>query len=133
MQRDGTLYSSMKGGGKAFTLGFDPDKPVAGFYRMRLGAGQLRVALRLWYGPPLDPVTGEELDRSWRWQAHTADGELLEMERVWPACAKDRITEQDFKLRQRRTEWAQQAAPESAYADRRNKYDPLSVSTPLPF
>lgn len=123
MTRDDTLYSSMRGGGKAF--GFDPSTPVPGFYRMRLGAGQLRIGIRLWYGPPHDPVTGEELDRSWRFQAQADDGEFLDMERVWPACAKDRISEADFIARQGRTAWAQQAAPESAYADRRHKYDPL--------
>lgn len=133
MQRDGTLYSSMNGGGKAFQRGYDPAVPVAGFYRMRLNAGGIRIGIRIWKGPPHDPVTGEELDRSWRWQAQAADGELLDLERVWPACAKDPISEEAFNARRDRGVWAQQAAPDSAYADRRKAYDPLSLNTPLPF
>lgn len=113
--------------------GIDPETPIAGFYRMRLGAGTVAVGIRLWFGPPHDPVTGEELDRSWRWQAQADDGAMLDMARVWPSCAKNPITEADFKARQHRTAWAQQAAPQSAYADRRRKYDPLSRATPLPF
>lgn len=133
MSRDGTLYSSMRGGGKSFARGFDASVPVAGFYRMRLGAGTIRVGIRIWYGPPRDPVTGEELDRSWRWQAVADDGDLLDLEQVWPACAREPISEADFKARVHRRAWAQQAAPQSGYADRRKIYDPLSSETPLPF
>lgn len=133
MQRDGTLYAAMKGGGKAYPRGYDPARPVAGFYRMRLKAGGIRVGIRIWHGPPHDPVTGEELDRSWRWQAQADDGELLDLLHVWPACAKHPITEADFNARRERHLWARQAAPDSAYADRRKIHDPLSLSTPLPF
>lgn len=111
----------------------DVSTPVAGWFRMRIGAGTVAIGIHVFNGPPRDPITGEELDRSWRWQAIADDGELLEWDRIWPACAKHPITETEFKTRQGRRVWAEQAAPDSAYADRRRKYDPLSSSTPLPF
>ena len=49
------------------------DTPIPGFYRMRLRSGGQPVGVRVWFGPPADPVTGEELDRSWRWQATVFD------------------------------------------------------------
>lgn len=113
--------------------GFNTDVPVAGFYRMKLRSGGVLVGIRVWYGAPLDPVTGEEMDRGWRWQAQADDGGMIELDRVWPACARSPITEADFRVRQGRRRWAEKEAPDSAYANRGQKYDPLSGSTPLPF
>lgn len=50
---------------------------------------------RIWYGPPLDPETGEELDRSWRWQA-TLAGEEVALERIWPWAGLNKITEEAY-------------------------------------
>lgn len=108
------------------------DTPVEGFYRFRMGADTVRGAVRIWFGPPHDPVTGEELDRSWRWQAEF-DGEPVDFDRVWPACAKERLTEAEYEARVNRRAWARKHAPDSAYAERGRKLDPLSRNTPLPF
>ena len=119
--------------------GFDTETPVAGHYRMRLGADTVAIGIRIWFGQPInfeagdDPEAEPVLDRSYRWQAQADDGELLDLERVWPACARSPISEEDFRMRQGRRRWAQQAAPDSAYANRGQKYDPLSSSNPLPF
>ncbi|SNT20168.1 hypothetical protein [Sphingopyxis indica] len=113
--------------------GLDVETPVAGCYRIRLGRDTVAIGVRLWFGAPLDPVTGEELDRSHRWQAQADDGEILDFERVWPACARDPITEADFKARCARRAWARENAPDSAYAERGRKVDRLSRSEPLPF
>lgn len=110
----------------------DVTTPVAGFFRFRLHGGAVRGGVRIWYGPPLDPVTGEELDRSWRWQAEF-DGEPIPFDRVWPACAGEPITEQEYQRFVARKRWAEQHAPDSAYADRAKRHDPLSSSSPLPF
>lgn len=110
----------------------DVSQPVAGYFRYRLGAGTVKGAVRIWYGPPHDPVTGEELDRSWRWQA-TFDGEPVDFDRVWPACASDTLTEQEYNYLLRRRAWAQQHAPNSAHARIGKKYDPLDPANPLPF
>lgn len=114
---------------RAFT-GLDVESPVAGFYKMRLRSGAVFAVVKVWFGPPNDPVTGEPLDRSWRWQAH-ANGELIPFEQAWPACARIPATEDDYRRAIQRQRWAQENAPGTAYADPRAKYDPLS--SPLPF
>lgn len=111
--------------------GLDVEQPVAGFYKVKFGKDAVRHAVRLVYGPPLDPITGEEMDRSWRWMAFVDDGTLANFDDVWPRCARDPITEQEFRRCEARTKWARQHAPDSAYADPRARHDPLSA--PLPF
>lgn len=110
----------------------DVSTPVAGFYRFRLGRDTVRGGVRIWFGPPHDPVTGEELDRSWRWQAEF-DGEPIDFDRVWPACADEPLTEQEYRFLIERREWARKHAPNSAYAEVGRKHDPLSLQSPLPF
>lgn len=46
-----------------------PDCPVTGYYRTRLVAHGVWCPVHIWHGQPADPVTGELLDRSPRWQA----------------------------------------------------------------
>lgn len=112
--------------------GIDVTTPVVGFYRFRPHGAAVRGGVRVFYGPPRDPHTGEEMDRSWRWQAEF-DGEYIDFERVWPVCAGDPISEADYRTYCARKRWAEQHAPESAYADRTKRIDPLSTETPLPF
>lgn len=112
--------------------GHDVSTPTAGFFRFRLRGGAVAGGVRIYFGPPRDPVTGEELDRSWRWQADF-DGEPIDFDRVWPACLKDLITEAEYRQRVGRRQWAETAAPDSAYAQRERRIDPLSTQTPLPF
>lgn len=131
--RDGSSYAGQAVRAMAVAGAVDVSTPAAGFYRMRLSQGTIAVAIRLWFGPPHDPVTGEEMDRSWRWQAQTHDGELLPLEMVWPQCAKSPISEANFVERQNQHQWAQRSAPESAYADRRQKFNILDPRQPLPF
>ena len=117
---------------ECFARGHDVSEPAAGYFRYRLGQDQPRGGVRIWHGPPLDPVTGEELDRSHRWQAEF-NGEPIDFNRVWPACIGEPITEADYRHYCARTEWAREHAPNSAYAERHRKIDPLSLNNPLPF
>ena len=110
--------------------GFDVDQPVAGFFKMRMVSGGAFVGVRLWNGPPKDPVTGEELDRSWRWQAE-ANGSPVNLERVWPRCARDPISATEYAYLAARQDWAATNAPDSALADPRRKLDLLNL--PLPY
>lgn len=107
-------------------------EPAAGFYRYRLGRDTIVGGVRLWKGPPLDPITGELLDRHWRWQA-LFNGEPIDFERVWPACAGDPITEQEYNRFVARMAWARKHAPDSAHAEPGRKHDPLSTNSVLPF
>jgi len=70
-----------------------PPKP--GFYKLKLVRGGVYVPVRIWHGPPV--VDGEPQDRSPRWcvaiDGRTTDdkGELFDIERAWPFCAKEPI------------------------------------------
>lgn len=110
--------------------GFDPDQPIAGFYRMRLTRGGHPVGIRIWYGAPLDPVTGEELDRSHRWQA-TANGRPFDLERAWPRCADDPITEAEHDHLCRVQAWGEAHAPDSPQANPERPVDLLRAPIAL--
>lgn len=110
----------------------DVSKPAPGFFRHRPRGGSVIGGVKIFYGPPTDPVTGEEMDRSWRWQA-LFDGEPFDFDDVWPGCAGDPITEMQYRALCARREWARQNAPGSAYAQPGKRYDPLNSAEPLPF
>lgn len=113
--------------------GIDVTTPEAGFYKLKLSRDTVLRAVRIWHGQPADPVTGELLDRSWRWQAELDDGEMIDFDRCWPQCARDPISEAEWKRCKARTDWAREHAGDSAYAERGVKIDLLSRSHPLPF
>jgi len=71
---------------------FDPDVPVRGVYRTRFVKDGPPVALLIWFGPPLDPETGEPMDRASKWFARINGGEVVEASRFWPGCARDPIS-----------------------------------------
>lgn len=110
--------------------GFDPDLPIAGLYRFKLVSGGVFVAVKIWWGAPLDPIDGTELDRAPRWQA-TANSEQISLERVWPKCAAEPIDQAEADYLAKRKAWAERAAPDSPQADPRRRIDLLTA--PLPF
>ena len=130
MSRDATPYAEMRS--NAVFAGQDVSKPEAGFFRHKLRGGGIAGGVRLWHGPPADPVTGELLDRSWRWQAEF-EGQPVDFDDVWPNCVGDPVTEADYRAYCARRTWAAQNAPNSAFAKPGKRYDPLSSSEPLPF
>lgn len=103
----------------------DVSEPVAGYYRFRLRSGSPYGVVYIWHGPPHDPVTGEELDRGWRWQANF-NGEPMDFDRAWPGCAGSPVTLADYRRAIALKGWAQEHAPESAYADPSKRHDPLT-------
>ncbi|MDE2436460.1 MAG: hypothetical protein KGM49_09385 [Sphingomonadales bacterium] len=111
----------------------DVSRPQEGFYRHRLSGRSVVVGVRIHYGPPLDPVTGEELDRSWRWQSEVNGDPYADFDRIWPGCTGDPITEAEYRNYCNRQRWAREHAPESSYAEPGRRHDPLSSATPLPF
>lgn len=110
----------------------DVTKPTEGFYRFKARSGAVYGGMHIFYGPPRDPITGEEMDRSWRWQAEF-NGEPFDFDRAWPVCAGNPITEVEYRTYCARQEWARQHAPDSAYAETGKRLDPLSTANPLPF
>lgn len=111
----------------------DVSVPVAGYFRHRLRSGSIAVGVRIHYGPPLDPVTGEVLDRSWRWMADVNGKPFADFDRIWPGCTGEPISEAEYHNYCARQRWAREHAPESSYAEPGRKMDPFSAATPLPF
>ena len=132
--RDGQRYDAHAVRAVSVAGATDVSRPVAGFFRHKLRSGGVVGAVRIWFGAPHDPVTGEEMDRSHRWQAEFL-GEYVEFDDVWPACAGDanEITESECRTLIARKEWAKTNAPASAYANPKRRYDPLSTNELLPF
>lgn len=112
------------GGAAIVGEGFDPDRPVAGFYEIKMVRGGMLAGVRIWHGPPHDPVTDEELDRSWRWQAEV-NGDRVEIDRVWPKCAPTPISPTRYAEYVARTRRALETDPLSALADPRKPIDHL--------
>lgn len=106
------------------------DQPQAGYYRMSLRKGGHPVGIRIWFGQPLDPVTGEPLDRSLRWQA-TANRRPVDLDRVWPQCLREPISKTDHDYLAAMQDWAERNAPDAPQADPTRRID-LNAA-PLPF
>lgn len=104
---------------------YDPDTPIEGYYRGYLARGGFPVGIRIWYGAPLDPLTGEEMDRGWRWQA-TANGALIDLERVWPRFADNCIDQAEHDHLCRVQRWAETHAPDSPQANPTRAVDLLT-------
>lgn len=110
--------------------GYDVSTPTAGYYRIKLRGDGVYGAVRIWHGPPHDPDTGEELDRSWRWQA-TMNCQPIDLDRVWPACGRSPISEREAARLVQLATWARENAPDSAYADPKAKHDLLNCLLPF--
>lgn len=112
--------------------GYNSDTPTAGHYRMALVRGGHPVGICIWHGPPHDPVTGELLDRSHRWQA-TANGAPIDLERVWPRCAHEPIGQAEHDHLVRLQRWGERHAPDGPQANPTRRIDLLDAATPMPF
>jgi hypothetical protein len=109
--------------------GFDADAPIAGLYKMRLRSGGVFVGISIRFGPARDPLTGEELDRSYFWHAE-ANGAPIDMEEVWPRCAADPIDQAEADYLATLQDWGRETG-HAALADPRKRLDPLN--SPLLF
>lgn len=75
------------------------DTPQAGHYWRRFVKNGPKIPVRIWHGAPICPDTGEELDRSHRWQA-IVNGELVTGDAVletWISCAGHPISEAEYE------------------------------------
>lgn len=129
MTRSARPYAAGAASERTFE-GFNTDIPVEGYYRMKLRSGGVLVGIRVWYGAPLDPVTGEELDRGWRWQA-LANGEPIDLERVWPVCAADPVDEREYQFLTQRQAWARENSPDHPIANPTRRIDPMTAPPPF--
>lgn len=111
---------------------FDIAKPVAGYYRRKLVKGGVWMPVKLWFGPPLDPDTGEELDRSHRWQA--MDGDRLvageaDIQDIWTRCCREPINATEYFYLVKDREWCRENAPHLPEANPTKRVDLGSMQT----
>ncbi|MCW2248264.1 hypothetical protein M2352_003898 [Azospirillum fermentarium] len=89
------------------------DRPEPGFFKIRLVRSGPWVPARIWNGPPHDPLTGDELDRSWRLQVQVFDfapaAEFSRICRVWTHGV--RIAERDYRYMRDRIAWLRANRP----------------------
>jgi hypothetical protein len=100
-------------------------EPVAGFYRTKIVSGGCDVGIKIWHGAPLDPDTGDEMDRGHRWQAH-CNGSDIDLDRVWPNCGGDPIDQTEYVYLCDVQRWGEQNAPLSPQA---NPHQPVNLLT----
>lgn len=116
--------------GKVLEGAFDVSEPTAGFYKMKLRSGGYPAGIRIWYGAPLDPIDGTELDRGHRWQA-LANDKAIDLERVWPRCGFEPITEKEYQYLSGLQAWAEKNAPSSPQANPHQRINLLTAPTPF--
>lgn len=108
----------------------DPAGPVEGFYLHRRPEC-VDMPVHCWFGSPLDPHTGEPMDRSPRWQLMLAGEILEEWDRVWPRCLNLPIDQAEYDYRMARIDWARAAEPDDPFGAVDGRID--LKTAPLPF
>lgn len=108
----------------------DAGEPRAGYFKTRLVRGGPKAGVRLFYGPPRDPHTGEEMDRSWRWQAEV-NGQREELDRVWPGCMREEIDKTEYNYLSRTQKHALSTDPYNPLASPKKAVDWETASPPL--
>lgn len=129
MSRAYVDYTARTEAAEAFN-GYSTEVPTEGYYRTRLRSGGVYVGVRIWFGQPLDPETGDEMDRSLRWQA-MCNGRYIDLDRVWPKCGREPIDEAEYHYLAGLQDWGEENAPDSALADPRRRVNHLN--TPILF
>lgn len=106
------------------------DQPVAGWYAVRIVKNGPKIAARLWFGPPNDPLPPHEpLDRSPRWQAERGGQECL-LEDLWPFCHASPITEAEYRHLLAVQAWATEHSPHAPEATPGKAIDMLTAPCP---
>lgn len=117
------------------------DAFIPGLYRWDR-RGRVPVPVRVWFGQPLDPLTGELLDRSWRWQFEF-DGFTLDafakhlgataddvLDNFWPKCRDSEIDPGEYQYLLDTAAHARENDPSSPFSRRGGKVDLLTASIP---
>jgi hypothetical protein len=117
--------------------------PVAGYYATWLVRRGPRVPVRIWFGPAI--IDGEEQDRAPGWFVEI-DGRTdrlekddagyrcrvpLDVERAWPFCAKDPITEAEYRFLIADAAHAREWRPDHPKANPRQPVDYLTMRLPI--
>ncbi len=108
------------------------------FYKIRLAKGSVWSALKVWFGPPVDPINEQPMwDRSPIWRAFL-NGEHVPIEDIMtemdgvtglPTIKGDACTEEDYLFYLRDHLWAKANKPDDPAANPRQKIDLNALPT----
>ena len=119
------------GSGRAVSVEALTDELRAGFYRVRRGAKSVWRPVCIWHGPPLDPDTGETLDRSPRWQVMFCGRLIWDHSLVWPQAAGQPITREEHDYLLERIEYAREHDPNDPFGTKSGHVDWLNSTPPF--
>jgi hypothetical protein len=108
-------------------------------------AGRIDVPVRVFFGPPLDPDTGEEMDRAPLWQleingvnagyperpACISGRPVDSLEGIWPECKSEPIDKAEYDYRVARADWAEQHDENDPFGGTGAKVDPMTATLPF--
>lgn len=109
----------------------------------RRRALRVDMPVRIWFGQPDDPVTGEPIDRSPRWRIQIGGVDLDEepltiggitftaLSDFWPACMREPIDEPDYRFRIERQEWAAEYDPFDPFGETGGRIDAMTATLPF--
>lgn len=89
---------------------------------MRRRRGAPPVGIRIYFDHPRDPEGQRLVDRGMRWHADE-NGVEIDIETVWPQCARERITEDEYRYMVDAFRFAVSNAPMDPRATPRRKTD----------
>lgn len=107
------------------------DQPREGYYKIREVRDGPFVPVHISFGVSRDPHTGEPLDRSPCWHA-TRRGKPVEIDKVWPWCAKWPISPADYLHMMRVVDHVDQYEPYAPEATPRQAIDLRNAAPVLP-
>lgn len=121
------------------------DGLVEGCYLLKVGEGRVDVPIRIWFGPPIDPIDGTELDRRARWQIHVngieygdpdyppviAGRPVDHLDQIWPRCATMPIPVEEYNYRVDRAEYAEEWDQDDPFARTGGRVDPMQAAMPF--
>ena len=124
----------------------DQSDDPAGFregWFLHIRSGHVGMPVRVWFGPPVDPVSGDELDRSWRWQVELAGvvitpddrvdprSRIAQLDWVWPKALSEPIAPPENDYRRARIDYARRHDPRDPFGHRTGQVDWLDSTTPF--
>lgn len=106
------------------------DTPVPGWYRRRLIKGGPWVGCVIFYACPMDPESGEPMDRS-RYLLCQVNGEWRDPLETWTWCAGSPISEAEYRFLMADAAHAMEFRPTAPRANPRAKIALLECELPF--
>jgi hypothetical protein len=109
------------------------------FYRVRLVKDGKMVGVKIWKGFGQDPLTGETLERAWKWRA-AVNGDEIDINEIEPQFADgtgydvrgEAIAETDYDWYVADYRWARDHSPNDPSANPRKPVD-MNTIDPIPW